>query len=378
MKILLADDEKTIAVTLGDALRGAGHTVTVVPDGEQAIAALGVDSFDAVITDIRLPKADGLKVLARAKEAQPSTKVILITAYASVESAVKAIKDGAEDYVQKPFFNDDVLARLKKLERVLDLERENASLKEQLSGRRQFGALVGKSAGMQAVYDLVKSVAQSEVNVLVEGESGTGKELIAEALHFNSPRRGKPLVKMSCSVFPETLIEDELFGHVKGAFTDAKNDKVGRFEKAHTGTIFIDDIDDLQAVPQVKLLRVLQEREFERIGSSTLVKVDVRIVAATKKDLWQLSQDNKFREDLFHRLNVVKIRIPPLRERLEDVPLLAEHFIKKFSKGREFAVAAEVLEALQSYSWPGNVRELEHAIERAIALAGDERMLKKE
>jgi DNA-binding NtrC family response regulator len=378
MKILLADDEKSIAVTLGDALRGAGHAVTVVADGEQAIAALGVDTFDAVITDIRLPKADGLKVLARAKESQPATKVILITAYASVESAVKAIKDGAEDYVQKPFFNDDVLARLKKLERVLDLERENARLKEELSGRRQFGALVGKSAGMQAVYDLVKSVAQSEVNVLIEGESGTGKELIAEALHFNSPRRGKPLVKMSCSVFPETLIEDELFGHVKGAFTDARNDKIGRFEKAHTGTIFIDDIDDLQAIPQVKLLRVLQEREFERIGSSTVVKVDVRIVAATKKDLWQLSQDNKFREDLFHRLNVVKVRIPPLRERLEDVPLLAEHFIKKFSKGREFAVTPEVLEALQSYSWPGNVRELEHAIERAIALAGDERMLKKD
>ncbi len=378
MKILLADDEKTIAVTLGDALRAAGHAVTVVPDGEQAILTLGSDSFDAVITDIRLPKADGLKVLAKAKELQPSTKVILITAYASVEDAVKAIKDGAEDYVQKPFFNEDVIARLRKLERVLDLESENARLKEELHGRRQFGALVGKSAGMQAVYDLVQSVAQSEANILIEGESGTGKELIAEALHFNSARKGRPLVKMSCSVFPETLIEDELFGHIKGAFTGAQTDKIGRFEKAHTGTIFIDDIDDLQAIPQVKLLRVLQEREFERIGSSTSVKIDVRVVAATKKDLWQLSQENKFREDLFHRLNVVKVRIPPLRERLEDVPLLADHFIRKFAKNRDFAVTTEVLEALQSYSWPGNVRELEHAIERAIALAGNERVLKKE
>ncbi|HXX92891.1 MAG TPA: sigma-54 dependent transcriptional regulator, partial [Planctomycetota bacterium] len=299
-------------------------------------------------------------------------------AYASVEDAVAAIKDGAEDYVQKPFFNDDVLARLKKLERLTHLERENRELREELVGRRQFGALVGKSPKMQAVYDLVKSVAASEVNVLIEGESGTGKELVAEAIHYNSPRKSRPLVKMSCSVFPETLIEDELFGHVKGAFTDAKADKSGRFERAHTGTIFIDDIDDLQPVPQVKLLRVLQEREFERIGATQPIKIDVRVVVATKKDLWDLVQAKTFREDLFHRLNVVKVRIPPLRERAEDIPLLVGHFMKKLGRGREFVVASEVLEALQGYSWPGNVRELEHAIERAIALAGDDPVLKKE
>jgi DNA-binding NtrC family response regulator len=378
MKILLADDEKTIAVTLGDALRGAGHAVTVVPDGEQALQAVRSDSFDCVITDIRLPKADGLKVLQGAKEAQPGCKVILITAYASVEAAVSAVKDGAEDYIQKPFFNDDVVARLKKLERLLDLEQENKQLKEDLAGRRQFGALVGKASKMQAVYDLVKSVAGSEANVLIEGESGTGKELVAEAIHYNSARKSKPLVKMSCSVFPETLIEDELFGHVKGAFTDARADKAGRFERAHTGTIFIDDIDDLQPIPQVKLLRVLQEREFERIGATQPVKVDVRVVVATKKDLWELVQAKQFREDLFHRLNVVKVRIPPLRERSEDIPLLVGHFIRKSGKGRDYAVTPEVLEALQGYSWPGNVRELEHAIERAIALAGDDRILKKE
>ena len=378
MKILLADDERTIAVTLGDALRAAGYPVTVVPDGEQALQALQADTFDCVITDIRLPKADGLKVLRAAKESHPGCKVILITAYANVEDAVSAIKDGAEDYVQKPFFNDDVLARLKKLERLVTLEQENRELKEQLVGRRQFGALVGKSAKMQAVYDLVTSVAVSEANILIEGESGTGKELVAEAIHYNSPRKGKPLVKMSCSVFPETLIEDELFGHVKGAFTDARADKSGRFERAHTGTIFIDDIDDLAGVPHIKLLRVLQEREFERIGSSQVIKIDVRVVVATKKDLWDLVQGGTFREDLFHRLNVVKVRIPPLRERGEDIPLLAGHFIKKFAKGRDFAVTPEVLEALQGYSWPGNVRELEHAIERAIALAGDDPVLKKE
>jgi DNA-binding NtrC family response regulator len=378
MKILLADDERTIAVTLGDALRGAGYPVTVVSDGEQAIQAVQAEAFDCVITDIRLPKADGLKVLKAAKDAHPSCKVILITAYASVEDAVAAIKDGAEDYVQKPFFNDDVLARLKKLERLTGLERENKELKEELAGRRQFGALVGKSPKMQAVYDLVKSVAASEVNVLIEGESGTGKELVAEALHYNSLRKSRPLVKMSCSVFPETLIEDELFGHVKGAFTDAKSDKSGRFERAHTGTIFIDDIDDLNHVPQVKLLRVLQEREFERIGATQPIKIDVRVVVATKKDLWDLVQAKQFREDLFHRLNVVKVRIPPLRDRTEDIPILVGHFMKKLGRGREFVVASEVLEALQGYSWPGNVRELEHAIERAIALAGDDPVLKKE
>jgi DNA-binding NtrC family response regulator len=378
MNILLADDEKTIAVTLGDALRAAGHAVTAVPDGEQAIQALRAGPYDVVISDIRLPKADGLKVLRAVRDSQPSCKTLLITAYASVEDAVAAIKDGAEDYLQKPFFNEDVLARLKKVERVLDLERENLRLKEELEGRRQFGALVGKSPKMQAVFELVRAVASSEVNVLVEGESGTGKELVAEALHFNSSRRGKPLVKMSCSVFPETLIESELFGHVKGAFTDARADKPGRFELAHTGTIFIDDIDDLQGPPQVKLLRVLQEREFDRVGGTKPVKVDVRVVAATKKDLWTLSQAGRFREDLFHRLNVVKVVIPPLRERAEDIPLLAGHFIRKHGKGRDFAVTPEILEALQSYAWPGNVRELEHAVERAIALAGQDGMLKKE
>lgn len=378
MKILLADDERTIAVTLGDALRAAGHEVTVATDGEQALQALRTETFDCAITDIRMPKADGRAVLRAVRETQPSCRVIVITAYANVEDAVAFLKEGAEDYLQKPFFNDDVLARLRKLERVLDLERENRRLKEELASRRQFGALVGKSPGMQAVYDLVRAVAAGDVNVLIEGESGTGKELVAEAIHYNSPRRHRPLVKMSCSVFPETLIEDELFGHVRGAFTDAREDKPGRFERAHTGTLFIDDIDDMQPGPQMKLLRVLQEREVERLRATQAVKVDVRVLAATKKDLWRRVQEGGFREDLFHRINVVRICIPPLRERPEDIPLLVDHFIRKYGRGRDYSIAPEVLEALQAYSWPGNVRELEHAIERAIVLCGEDRRLKKE
>jgi DNA-binding NtrC family response regulator len=378
MKILLADDERTIAVTLADALRAAGYQVTVVPDGEQALRALAEDSFDCLITDIRLPRADGRTVLRRARELQPSCKVFLITAYASVEDAVTAVKEGAEDYLQKPFFNEDVVARVRRIERLIRLERENRELRDELEGRRGFGALVGRSPKMRAVYDLIRSVAPSDANVLVEGESGTGKERVAEAIHAHSPRRDGPLVKMSCGVFPETLLEDELFGHVRGAFTDARSDKPGRFERAHGGTLFIDDIDDMQPLPQVKLLRVIQEREVERLGSDRAVKVDVRLIAATKKDLWELVRAGRFREDLFHRLNVVKIRIPPLRERPEDIPLLVDHFIRACGRGREYAVAPEVLEALQAYAWPGNVRELQHAVERAIVLAGEERVLKRE
>jgi DNA-binding NtrC family response regulator len=378
MNILLADDERSIVVTLGDALRAAGYEVTTVPDGEQALQALNTTAFDCLITDVRMPKGDGLSVMRAAKKIQPACKVILITAYASVEDAVSAVKEGAEDYVQKPFYSEDVVVRVRKLERLLSLERENTALREQLAGRRQFGSIVGKSPKMQAVYDLVQSVAASEVNVLIEGESGTGKELVAEAIHFNSPRKGGALVKMSCGVFPETLIEDELFGHVKGAFTDAHADKPGRFERADGGTLFIDDIDDIQPVPQVKLLRVIQEREFERIGSTESIRIDVRMVVAAKRNLWDLVQEGRFREDLFHRLNVVKIRIPPLRERSEDISLLVDHFIKRYGKDMDYSVTPEVLEGLQSYSWPGNVRELEHAIERAIALAGDDPVLKKE
>ncbi|MHC4607641.1 MAG: sigma-54-dependent transcriptional regulator [Planctomycetota bacterium] len=261
MRILLADDEKSIAVTLGDALRGAGHDVTVVGNGTAACDAVRRDRFDCVITDIRMPGRDGLEVFRQAKSVSPATKVILITAYANIEECVSAIREGAEDYIQKPFYNDDVIAKLDRVRKLIRLEEENKQLRAQLDERRSLGNIVGKSPRMQEVYELVLSVASSDANVLIQGESGTGKELVAEALHHNSPRREKPLVKMSCAVFPEGLIDSELFGHVKGAFTDARGDKEGRFERANGGTIFIDDVDDLAATTQVKLLRVLQERE---------------------------------------------------------------------------------------------------------------------
>jgi two-component system response regulator PilR (NtrC family) len=237
---------------------------------------------------------------------------------------------------------------------------------------------VGKSKPMTKVYELIESVSRSDCTVLIQGESGTGKALVAEAIHYNSPRKNRPFVPISCSVIPESLIESEIFGHVKGAFTDAKADKIGRFEAANHGTIFIDDVDDLPAVMQVKLLRVIQERRFERVGDPRTISIDVRLLAATKRDLWEMVKQGKFREDLYFRLNVVKIPLPPLRERLEDLPLLVDHFVKKFSHGARYNIPPELLEALQSFSWPGNVRELENAIERSIVLSGPDRQLKRE
>ena len=371
MKILLADDEKLIAVTLGDALLEAGHAVTVVHDGQEALQAIHNNNYDVIITDIRMPHADGYSVLESVKKVSPQTHVILITTFATVEDAVNAVKNGAYDYLQKPFVNVEVIERLKKLERVVTLEQENRKLKEEIEGRRQFGAIIGKSPRMQEVYELITAVAPRDGSILVEGESGTGKELVADAIHYNSSRRTQPLIKMSCAVFPEGLIESELFGHVKGAFTDASSDRAGRFERADKGTIFIDDIDDLQPATQVKLLRVLQEKQFERVGGSKTIDIDVRVIAATKKDLWKLSEAGEFREDLFYRLNVVKIDLPPLREREGDLPQLVDHFMRKKGEGKEYQIEPSVLEALERYSWPGNVRELEHAVERAIMLAGE-------
>jgi len=378
MKVLLADDEKLITVTLGDALRAAGFEVTVVADGEQAIQALRTDPFDCVISDVRMPRADGMTVLRTVKEIQPRCHVLLMTTYASVDSAVAAIKEGAYHYVQKPFFNEDVVAELKKLQKMLELEEENRRLREQLADRQQVGSLVGQSPRMRKVFERILSVAPKDVGVLIQGESGTGKELVAEAIHLHSPRRDRPFVAVNCAAVPETLLESELFGHVKGAFTDARSDRTGRFERAHTGTIFIDDIDDLTVQAQVKLLRVLQERAFERLGGDNSVKVDVRVLCATKRDLWTLVGEGRFREDLFYRLNVVKIELPPLRERVEDIPILVRHFVHKHGRGEDYDVAAEVMDSLRAYAWKGNVRELEQAVLRAIALADGERWLKRE
>ncbi|MCK5578818.1 MAG: sigma-54-dependent Fis family transcriptional regulator [Planctomycetes bacterium] len=380
MKILLSDDEKSIAVTLSDELKSAGHEVVTSADGNKSWDLIQKTNFDCILLDIKMPGLDGLELLNRVKKIQPDLPVIIITGYGTVESAVGAMKLGAVDYVQKPFLNEEIVLILEKIQKFQTLQKDYNRLKEQVEERTEFGNLIGKSKKMQAVYELVESVSKTEAGILIQGESGTGKELIAEAIHYNSFRKEEPLIKMSCSVFPETLIESELFGHEKGAFTDAKGQKIGRFEMANHGTIFIDDIDDMSLTSQVKLLRVLQEKEFERLGGTETIKVDIRIIAATNRDHLSRVKENKFREDLYYRLNVVTIKLPPLREREGDILMLLQHFVQKHSKerDREYIVDPETLISLDNYPWPGNVRELENAVERAIALAGPSNVLKKE
>ena len=379
MQVLLVEDEPTIAVTLQDDLEDAGHLVTHVADGQQAIELLGQQVFDCVITDVRLPGADGLKVLQAAKRARPDTEVLMMTGYATVEQAVEAMRLGADDYIQKPFLNAHVLDRLSRIGKVRALIHENRILRQELDGGRGgLPGVIGKSRAMEAVFKTVRTVAQNDASVLIEGESGTGKERIARAIHTLSLRKDKPFVALSCGALPDTLLETELFGHEKGAFTDAQKLRRGRFEVANGGTIFLDDIDDMPLSVQVKLLRVLQEREFERVGGEQLVKVDIRVVSATKVPLMDLVRQQRFREDLFYRLNVVPVRLPPLREREGDVALLAQHFVEKLGAGRQYTIKTDVLEAMCGYSWPGNVRELENHCAQAIAMAGGATVLKRE
>jgi DNA-binding NtrC family response regulator len=375
MKILLAEDEKSIAVTLRDALRDAGHVVRLAGDGRAAFDLVREEEIDCLLSDIRMPGLDGLALLKAVREIRPELPVLLMTAYGSIDLAVQAIKLGAYDFLAKPFLNEEVLVRLDRLEKHLALTAECRRLSAQLKDGLPVGPFIGVSRSMREVFALIESVAAGDATVLIEGESGTGKELVAESIHYNSPRRNGALVKLSCAVFPEGLIEDELFGHERGAFTDAREARAGRFERAAGGTLFLDDIDDLPLQTQVKFLRVLQERTVERLGGTRPIPVDVRIAAATKVDLAAAVREKRFREDLFYRLNVVTIRVPPLRDRLDDIPPLVAHFIRKYGKGREYAVQPETLRALMAYAWPGNVRELEHAVERAIALAGTERYL---
>ena len=378
IKVLLAEDEATIAIALGDDIEAAGGQITVVGDGLEAARRLEEDEYDVLITDVRMPGMEGTDLLLAVTERCPDTSVIMVTGYGTVESAVEAMRMGAHDYILKPFYNEDIILKLVKLKEIRTLRQENERLREELGRVEGLDQIVGKSDPMMKLFKAIRTVAKTDANILITGESGTGKELVSLALHRNSPRRNKPFVPLSCAALPATLLEDELFGHERGAFTDAHRRKIGRFEKAHTGTLFLDDIDDMELPTQVKLLRVLQERVIERIGSEETLAVDIRVIAATKVNLAELVQEGKFREDLFYRLNVVPLDLPPLRKRIEDIPMLTYSFIEKYRGEETYKVPDDVLARMRDYPWPGNVRELENAVQRAIALAGDSRRLKRE
>ena len=373
--VLIIDDEPLMRLSMLDALKAVGYDVRAVATGQEGQAILSSSTFDIVITDLRLPGSDGLSLLQVCKQRSPRSEVILITAHGSVETAVEAMKLGAYDYVTKPFGMDELLLIVDRVSKVLALRQENLQLREELEGRFSFEGILGKNDRMREVLEKIQLVSATDSTVLIVGESGTGKELVANALHRSSPRRDHALIKVSCAALPETLLEAELFGHEKGAFTGALKQRRGRFELAHKGTLFLDEIGEISPVVQVKLLRVLQERQFERVGGSETVEVDVRLVCATQKDLKKEVQQGRFREDLYYRLNVVPVILPPLRERREDVLLIGEHMLQaraaKTSKPlKGFSQRAQ--ELLLRYSFPGNVRELENMIERAVALGRPE------
>lgn len=375
-KILVVDDEKSMRDFLAIVLKKDGYYVATASDGEEAVGMVQKDIFDLVITDIKMSKLSGLEVLRAVKEMSPQTIVLMITAFASTETAVEAMKEGAYDYIMKPFQIDEVKLIIKNALERKKLQEENTRLRRELKDQAAFENIVGKGEKMQKVLDLVYKVADSNSNILIFGESGTGKELIARGIHFNSRRRDKPFVTVNCSALPETLLESELFGHMKGSFTGAVANKEGLFEVAHEGTLFLDEIGETSLAIQVKLLRVLQEREFRRIGGTKDIKVDVRIIAATNKDLEKAVAQGTFREDLYYRLDVIPVYLPPLRARLDDIPLLAEYFLQKFSQklGKSIrSITPDSISLLMAQEWKGNVRELENVMERAVALAtGDQ------
>ena len=373
-RILLVDDDADIRETMVTLLTMNDYSVTSVADGQSAIEEVKKEKFNIVITDLMMPKMTGIDVIKNLKAIDPDLQCIVITGYATVSTAVDAMKAGAYDYLMKPFNGTEVLMLLKRVMELQDLQAENSQLKRTLNQRYGYENLIGSSEGIQKVCSLIEKVAETDSTILILGESGTGKELVARTIHYNSPRKNKPLIPINCGAIPETLLESELFGHEKGAFTGASTTRIGRFELADGGTIFLDEIGDMSPTLQVKLLRVLQQREFERVGGVRTIKVDVRIIAATNIDLEHAVHEGKFREDLYYRLNVIPVVIPPLRERADDIPLLMDHFLSHFNKSKKrdikgFSPAA--MDILISYPWPGNIRELENLVERLIILKGN-------
>ena len=376
-RVLIVDDEQSMRELLGIMLRQVGYDVTQADGGEAAIQTLKTsDTFDLVITDLRMRKADGLAVLKAAKEHSPHTVVLVVTAFASTETAVEAMKLGAYDYVTKPFKLDELKLTIANALERKRLQDENRELKRQLRTERGFDSFVGKSRRMLEVFETIRKTADSGSTVMITGESGTGKELVARAVHQESSRRNAPFVSVNCGAIPETLMESELFGHVKGAFTGAVQSTDGLFHAADGGTLFLDEITEISQSVQVKLLRAIQEREIRRVGDTRDVKVDVRLIAASNRDLVKTVADGALREDLYYRLNVIPIHLPPLRERTEDIPALVAHFIGRIARDVAKTIAGispEALAVLERYHWPGNIRELENVIERAIVLgSGDQ------
>jgi two-component system response regulator AtoC len=373
-RLLVVDDEENMRHMLSVMLRKTGYTVDTASDGLEAMEALAKTHYDFILCDIKMPRMDGMAFLKAARDRIEDSTVIVMSAYGNIDTAIEAMKLGAYDYISKPFKSDEVYLTLKKAEERENLRRENLRLRERIrefSRENLFGNMIGKSKAMQSVFDLAEKVARYDTTVLITGESGTGKELIARGIHFHGQRAKEPLVPVNCGGIPENLLESELFGYKKGAFTGADRDKKGLFEEAQGGSIFLDEIGELPLALQVKLLRVLQENEIRPVGDAKTRKIDVRVIAATAKDLEEEMQRGAFREDLFYRVNVMPIRLPPLRERMEDVPLLCQHFIERFEQrlGKDVAeIAPATMAVLMKHVWPGNVRELENIIERAVVL----------
>lgn len=374
-RILIVDDEESFRHMLSVILRKEKYEVETASNGEEALQKISESPFDQILCDIRMPQMDGLEFLKEAQKIGVESTIIMMSAYGTIDTAIEAMKLGAYDYISKPFKTDEIILTLRKAEEREQLRRENQLLRREVQREYSFENIVSKNAKMKEIFEVIKKVAPYKSTILIMGESGTGKELVARALHYNSDRSKKPFVAVNCGAIPENLLESELFGHVKGAFTDAIRTKRGLFEEADGGTLFLDEIGELPPQLQVKLLRVLQEGEIRRVGESRPIKVDVRIISATVKDLAKEVNEGRFRDDLFYRLNVLPIHIPPLRERKEDIPILIEHFIKKFTQSTNknvVGIDSKALEALMNYRWSGNVRELENTIERAVVLADGE------
>jgi DNA-binding NtrC family response regulator len=374
-RVLVVEDDQVMRSLLGKVLQRQGHEVQLAADGRAAIDLLREKRYDVVLADFKIPGANGLEVLRAAKKASPATEVIVMTAFGSVQTAVEAMKRGAYDYISKPFAMEEVQVLVEKALEKGGLRREVERLRDEVRSRRGLRALLGRSPAMKRVFDVIRSVAPSNSTVLVTGRSGTGKELVARAIHDNSPRRNKPFVVIHCGAIPDALLESELFGYRKGAFTGAVSDHKGLFEQADKGTAFLDEVNTLTPATQAKLLRVLEDKRVRRLGSEESLPVDVRLVAASNRDLKDEVQGDRFREDLYYRLNVVCVHLPDLEERAEDIPLLAEHFLRDFCKenGRPLRkLSREALDLLRSYSWPGNVRELKNMMEQAVLLAPGE------